>query len=350
MLKFRELYDPIERTTVMTDEEIGKYASINQNHPGPVDPATIKHVHDVFYESHTDVDREKLDHMWATIAPRLENNHGLVQFTLDYHGAESEFFFPWLIEIGKSPSGALELSYGAGYNLAGDWIKEIPHSDPIDAFVRNDPALVYNRERQLATANHVFSFAVALGIEFGCKVKVVDLGAGRLAWARWHGLQLSPAYETVIAFDKDPTIDPPKLFDRDMRELGITYHHGDLMSQIKNPICKDSNIIILGGVATYFPFDIFTDAVLAPVHQLLVGRGIFFFDLQLDCPVFRRNASIFGWPPMNLPKTASEAIDMVEQARKRLWHSDIRYGAEYALDTYNESPTALMITLTKITP
>jgi len=347
VLKFEELYDPIQRTAVMEDATVERYAEINKDRPGKVDPGIIEQVRDAFYESHKDTETSFLDYMWALVSPRF--SWGLVQFILDYHGAESNFFFPWLVEIGNSPSGALELAYGAGYDLAGNWVTKIPHSDPIDIFVRNDPALVYNRERQLATANLVLSLAVMRDPESEYRVKVVDFGAGRLAWARWHGLHLSSVFEEVLAFDKDLTIVPSELFDRDLKDLGITYRHGDLMSQLGNPACKDADAIILGGVATYFQFDVFAEAVLKPVYRLLGKHGIFFFDLQLGCPVFRRNASIFGWPTMNLPSTAAEAIAMVEKVRQRLWKSGVKYSAEYSLDTYNASPTALMITFAKNT-
>ena len=57
---------------------------------------------------------------------------------------------------------------------------------------------------------------------------------------------------------------------------------------------------------------------------------------------------MFGWPEMKLPNKASDAIDIIEAMRKKLWKDGMRFSAEYALDTYNESALSVMVFLTKL--
>jgi hypothetical protein len=93
---------------------------------------------------------------------------------------------------------------------------------------------------------------------------------------------------------------------------------------------------------------VFTKTILEPVYLLLRDGGSFFFDLQLDHISYEWSVKVFGWPEMKLPGSASEAIDIVEDLRKRLWSDGKRFKAEYALDTYHASPLSVMVTLTKI--
>ena len=57
---------------------------------------------------------------------------------------------------------------------------------------------------------------------------------------------------------------------------------------------------------------------------------------------------VFSWPEMRLMTSAAEAIVALESVRSSLWKEGMRFGAEYALDTYNKFPTSVMVTLTKI--
>ena len=85
----------------------------------------------------------------------------------------------------------------------------------------------------------------------------------------------------------------------------------------------------------------------APLHRLLRAGEVFFFDMQLDCPYYKRSQSIFNWPEMNLI-SVSEAISCLESMRKLLFSEGIAFGAEYAFDTFNEHPSSVTVTMTKL--
>ena len=343
-----KLFDPVPRTEVMGIEKFETYTRIREEQKEPTALYLVKNIRERFYQSHMDYTKqEKLDEIWKVVGKKVEENAGLAEFILDFDGAASDFFFPWLISM-KSPSLALEMSWGNGYDTRGHWRRAV--GDPIDYFVSNDPTFVYNRERQLFVANLVTE--VKLAIPPRGTAKVVDLGAGRLAWARYHGFIPDPLKLEILAFDKDPTIDITETFMRSHfvcapERLGITYGHGDLMTELHNPSCKGANLAILGGVASYFPLQMFQSQVVAAVYKLLKHGGAFFFDLQLDCPYYRRSVAVFDWPAMKLAKSATVAIDTVEQMRRELWKEGMKFSAEYALDTYNEYPTSVMVVLTK---
>ena len=342
MLRHQELFDPIERSAVMNTEEFTKYVEINKNHDGATDEGKIAKIKHSFYASHPKADIVFLDDAWEFIFPRILENPGLAQFILDYKGAESEFFFPWLVSVYKSPSRALEMAYGAGDDLMGRWITDIADTDDyIVPFVRNDPTFVYNRERQLYVAN------LATTIQARSKSKVVDFGAGRLAWIRWHGFKIKPLRQSIYAFDSDPSIKPEELFE-DMPELGIKFKHGDLSAQLMNSDCYSADLVILGGVASYIPLDVFSQKIIPAIYGLLQNQGVFFFDYQIDCPYLRRSMSIFSWPEMHLFEDAPSCISTVETFRKSLWDKGLKFSAEYAVDTYNKFPSAVMITLQKL--
>ena len=343
MLRNQKLYDPIERTANMTKEEFTTYVDINKSHNGTTDTSLIDKIKHNFYTSHPDADLVFLDDAWDIIFPKLLRNPGLAQFTLDYHGDESEYFFPWLSAVFKSPSEALEMAYGAGSDLVGVWDTEIlDTNDYIVPFIRNDPTFVYNRERQLYVADLVTTMQ-ARG-----RSKVVDFGAGRLAWSRWHGFEFEPWHQEIYAFDSDPSIRPDTLFTESLDSLGIHFKHGDLTAQLVNPDCRDADLVILGGVASYVPLDIFSQKIVPAVWNLLKDDGVFFFDYQIGCPYLRRSMSIFSWPDMYLFDDVPSAVAVVETIRKNLWTKGLKFSAEYAVDTYNEYPSSVMITLQKI--
>ena len=350
MLRHLHLIDPIKRTKDMDEIEFTKYTHIRKSHVGKTDPIVVDVIKEEFYNKHLrEGNKEALDKVWEFICPKVEDNPGLAQFIMDYDGAGSDYFFPWLINIFRSPSLALEMSYGAGTNLDGEWVDKVPEDDPIDFFVRNDPTFVYNRERQRYVADLV---TTVQDDAFGCAEnygKVVDLGAGRLAWARWHNFQFNPDHQQILAFDKYPSIKPEELFPgKDLESLGLIFKHGDLMAQVNNPDCREANLIILGGVKSYIRDDIFTEAVMMPIYHLLAPGGVFYFDVQVDCPYLQRSMSIFDWPKMYLPDDAEVAIKIVESMRKDFWEKGLKFSAEYAVDTYNASPTAIMVTLQKV--
>ena len=92
----------------------------------------------------------------------------------------------------------------------------------------------------------------------------------------------------------------------------------------------------------------FKKAIVEPVYNCLREGGSFFFDLQLDHVSYEWSEKVFGWPQMNLPESASVAIDEAENLRKSLWDDGMKFRAEYMLDTYNASPLSVMILFTKI--
>ena len=353
MLVHDFLFDPIVKTREMRTEEFTKYVDINDQPHTKSISSDVDKVHEIrekFYASHQGLPYQNyLDDIWDKVFLAFNNNPGLVQFTLDYHGAESLYFLPWLIEIATSPSGALEMAYGIGNDLASAWTEHIEDTDdPIVDFIHNDPTFVYNRERELCMADLVTTVQEKSTPDHPSKV--IDLGAGRMAWARHHGFKFDPEVQHIYAYEHDMTINAKKLFDKSLDELGITYEFRNALAQIqKATTCRDSDLIMLGGVASYYPFDeVFVKTVIAPSHGLLNPGGAFFFDLQLDCPYLRRSMSIFNWPEMQLKSTAAEAIDTVETMRKKLWQSGCKFGAEYRVDTYNEAPTSVLVILTKI--
>lgn len=345
-LRNTELFQPIAMTKVMEEEEFSRYVRIRDNQVGPTCDKLMKYIKDDFYGSHRAyIPKEGLDYVWSFVMKRLRENEALARFTLDYEGAISDFFFPWLATVATSPSAALEMSYGFGYNLEGEWKNCGVEDDEIDFFVRNDPTFVYNRERQLYVADLATSVKEAVATDK--KAKIVDYGAGRMAWARRHGFRFEPDKLSILAFDRDPTINPADLFGRKWPKTGIEYRQGDFINELRNPECMDANMIILGGVASYYPSEMFKDVILKSVYNLLQKGGIFFFDLQLDCPYYRRSVKVFDWPEMKLAKSADVAISVVEETRKLLWKEGRKFSAEYALDTYNEYPTSVMVVLTK---
>ena len=349
MFRHAYLSDPIERTTDLPVETFTKYTEINSQEFSTKSEiiATIKQQFFDFAAS-VEVDKAKVEKLWHFVGTKLIENPGLASFTLDYDGAKSEFFFSWLVNIFRSPATALEMSYGAGTNLHGEWVRGIPEDDPIDFFVRNDPTFVYNRERQLYVANLV-SFLRDVAFDSGRRKKVVDFGAGLLPWMRWHGFVPEPSCLEVYAYDKDPSIHPADLFPgEDLASLGIKYKHGDLLVQVRNPECNEADLVLMGGVGSYFLAEIFFQKIVKDIYWLLNPGGIMFFDLQLKCPYLARNMSIFDWPPMYLIDDVATAINSVEDARKTFWKNGLKLKAEYSVDTYNENPSAVMILLQKI--
>lgn len=349
MIRHEWLVDPIVRTRDMEESEFTKYVRICEEHKNRNTSSVVFNmVRKQFHHyAETKITDKQLRWIWKKVAPKIRANAGLAQFTLDYGGAESDYFFPWLIEIDVSPSGALEMAYGAGRDLNWMWVDNVPKKDNIYGFVRNDPTFVYNRERQLYVADLVTSVqdkSIPLS-----ESRVVDLGAGRLAWARWHGFNFCPMRQQIIAVDRDETIMPDALFhDTPARTLRVHYLHYDISKAFGDPLCQDADLVILGGVASYYPMETFMKGVIAPTYKLLKNGGVFFFDLQIDCPYLRRSMEVFGWPELRLVRSAEDAISLLEKVRKRLWSEGMKFSAEYRLDTYNEKPTAVMVTLTKI--
>ncbi|MBQ6375671.1 class I SAM-dependent methyltransferase [Candidatus Saccharibacteria bacterium] len=349
MLVNRELYDPIERTREMKKTEFTKYIRIRDQAAAEgrqTDPNVVGRIMVDFFESHKDVPEEKLAKLWRIVDPKVAKNPGLAQFIVDKNATHSQYFFPWLKSVYTSPSEALEMSYGAGRGLSGEWVYRTDEADPIEDFVRNVPTLVYNRERQLFVADLVTTIQKK-GSPYE-PTKVVDLGAGRMAWARYHGFQFQPKSQTIYAFDKDPNINPALLFPQSLDAIGLNYHLGDMRSAFTQPECKEADLIMLGGVASYYPMDVFRSAVIMPVYGFLKPGGVFFFDLQLQCPQYEWTVKLFDWPVMELEDSAEAAIAKVEAMRRELWKSGLKFGADYKVDTYNEMASAVMITFTKI--
>ena len=349
MLVHDFLYDPVKRTEDMKFSEFTKYIEIRDKQlkdKAEVDYDLIESLRGVFYDSHRDVNGEQLGKAWTIIYGMLKNNAALAQFSWDYGGAESNFFFPWLMSVATSPSAALEMAYGAGFDIEDNWVNAVPEDDNIDFFVRNVPTFVYNRERQLFVADLVTTFQDKGTPEK--PTKVVDLGAGRLAWARWHGFKFDAAKQRIIAYDKDNSIAPAILFEHSLSRLGLDYRFGDLRQAFTSGDCKESDLMMLGGVASYLPTETFVSGILMPVYGFLKPGGVFFFDLQLQCPQYEWTVKLFNWPEMKLTDSPEVAIGQVEAIRRDLWRHGLKFGADYKVDTYNEMSSAVMITFTKI--
>lgn len=344
------LYDPVVRTDNMEENEFTKYVNVLKNQTRPTASYFVENIRKRFYGAHSDsVSKERLDRIWKIIHEKVEVNTGLTEFILDYDGAESDFFFPWLLNVWSSPSLALEMSYGWGTDMRGNFCKA--ENDPINYFVYNDPTFVYNRERQLYVANLVTQ--AKLATPMFKKSKVVDFGAGRMAWLRWHGFRPEPTKQKILAFDNDKSIHFDDVMMRSQfmctpEKLGIEFIKSNMMTELENPECMDANLVILSGGASYFSHSMFKRRIVVPIHHMLRKGGTFFFDLHLQCPYYERSMLIFDWPMMELAKSANEVIDTVEAMRRELWHEGVRYSVEYALDTYNEYPTSIMVKMTKV--
>lgn len=356
------LYYPIPLRP-MRPEEFTKYIEIceKQAETGdPTAPELVEEIRRVFYETHEKVKRECLDEWWGYAGGRLIKNAGLAQLILDYNGAASDFLFPFLKAMQDSPATALEMSRGAGYDMEGNWVDNIPETDPIWSYIYGDPPFAYNRERQEYVASLVANLLMLArlarsdknyngpGKEFANrKIKVVDLGAGWVAWARWHNLDLDPELIEIVASDMDTSIVPEKLFPDGLEKSGITYTHADLRARFTAPECQGADLVIFGGVASYYPPEA-RAKFAAAVYNMLNPSGTFFFDLQVLGMHLKRSMGVFGWPPMYLQDSAAETIAAVEGIRKELWKSDLKYRASYTMDTYNELPTAVMVELKKL--
>ena len=219
----------------------------------------------------------------------------------------------------------------------------------------DDPAFVYNRERQLFVADLVTNvFEDNAERNRTGRPKIIDFGAGRMAWARRHGLmELCYHYmylgaADIYAFDRDQTIKPEKLFNHKLEELGIKYKYADFTSQLVNPDCRDADLIILGGVACYMPSEVFYGKIVPAIYGLLNRGGVFFFDLQTSTPCYRHSMDVLDWQEINLPEDPTIVIDSVEKARRNLWDKGIKFSAEYQVDTFNKIPSAVMVAMQKL--
>lgn len=348
LLHNRELFQPIKKTEEIQDEMFQKYIDIRdkQYNLMPTTFEIIEEVRKKFFNSHPDVPKERLMQMWEFMRNPIQMNEALARFVLDFGGAESDFFFPWLIAVAHSPSEALELSYNAGRNLTGEWFDNIPADDKIEYFVKNLPTLAYNRERQLTVADLVMTDREITSV--GEKSVVLDLGAGRMAWARHHGFKFKSRLQSVWACDLDKNIHPERLFNSSLAELGITYEQANILTELTELADASVSLAILQGVASYYPMDVFRERIMRPLYHGLRDGGHFFFDLQLNHISYEWSVKVFSWPEMKLPASAAEAIDKVEQLRKQLWSNGMKFQAEYILDTYNATPLSVMIVFTKI--
>ena len=338
-------------STGMPDDLFAKYIAIRDKQYKMMStmPELTSEVKRVFYGSHKNVAKTNLDKIWAFIYPMLSRNEALTQFILDHGGAESDFFFPWVMSVATSPSEALELSYNAGRNLNGEWVTDIPETDKINYFVLNLPTLAFNRERQMKVADLVRANQDEFRIDGS---KVVDLGAGRMAWARhseYTGFTFRPRVQKIIACDRDPNIQPEDLFaPKSLEQVGVTYKHSDIMMELQDADCAEASLMVLQGVASYYPIGVFREAIVKPVYHNLRKGGSFFFDLQLNHISYEWSVKVFGWPEMELPERASDASDVIQIMRTALWNEGMKFEATYMLDNYNASPLSVMVLFKKI--
>ena len=329
MLRHSNLYDPIKIPVVQTKIDFSRYIEIHQNQTRPTAAGYVAGIKAKFYEANSKAKPENLDKVWEFVAPKIENNTGLAEFINDYHGAESKYFFPWLINVFKSPSTALEISYGAGPDVNGDWHEDIlDTNDPIVHFIYNNPMFAYNRERQLRIADLASTVYDCTSGHSSKKSKIVDFDAGYMAWLRRHGCGYAP-WVDIFAFDKDKTINLEDILFRDPRKsevhFPVQFKQEDFIEHLADPNCKDADLIILGNTPIHL--ENFFDKIVPAIHTLLKPMGVFFFDL---------------------PENPAIVIDLVEKARLDLWEKGMQFSSEYAVDTYNRIPSGVMITFQKV--
>ena len=352
MLRYKYLSDPIERTGNIELTKFHKYIDIAKTQRGPTDEKLVNEIKEQLYDYHlTEKNEAKIERIWKFLVAKVGTNAGLASFILDYGGAKSDFFLPWMMNTFLAPSAPLEMAYGAGANIDGHWIDNIPANDPIMPFVKNEPNFIYHRERELHVADLATMVQEASFGEFGKVSKIVDFCAGRMPWATRYGYDFTPEDQTIMAFDKDPTLKPKKLpHIKDAEAMNIAFKNGDVMSQASNPECSDADLIVAVGFygAPYTRFDAFSQAVIMPVYHLLNPGGIFFFDLRINSPCLRYVTPIFEWPKLYLMESVPNAVKSVEEVRRSLWKSGRKFNAEYTVDSYNEPPSGLMVTFQKV--
>lgn len=351
MVKHLKLIDPIKADRKFKSIDFNKYIEIFTHQIRPTEESMINEIHNRFYSwHHTESNPEELSKLVDFVLMKAKVNAGLAAFILENGGAESEFFFPWLRSIFRSQSLAQEISYGAGYNIAGEWINEIPETDPISRFYIDDPIFRYNRERQLYVANLATTLQ---DHSYECPEhisKIVDFGSGRLTWTRRHDFSFDPEIQEIMAFDKDPSININEVFgpDADLEHMGLKFKHGNLEVQINNPISMDADLIILSGIRPYYRGDVFLNAVLMPAYHLLNPGGILFYDIYIDSPSYLVATKLFDWPKIHTSEDLITAIKEAEDTRMTLWNEGLKFSADYVPDSYNETPVSLMVVLQKL--
>lgn len=341
MLMSSNIFQPIAQDATMAIEEFARYIRISESQIA-TSPFMMKRIKNCFYEQHEySTPKEALDRIWSLVAPALEKNAGLAEFTDDYEGALSEYFFPWLIMLRTSQSEALMLAYGLCRNLR-DAIRVVPDDDPIMLFVKNDPTFVAARERAIRIANLA---TIARSIPIGARSKVIDLGAGRMPWARFHGFEFAPSRQEIMAFDKDTSIVPEELLGTVASEKCFQYQHMDIFSALRE--CDNANLAILSGVASYMKMSALKERIVKPLHASLRPGGLFFFDLQLDCVYYRRSMKIFSWPELRLEKDKDAVKEKIENMVDELEQEGYGFNLETELIKYDGSPTNLFVQMTK---
>lgn len=350
MQKNYGLYDPVAVEHPMEEWEFTKYIDIcaKQKEAGrQTDPEIIKKVRESFFASHPLVSEKKLKDLWEQVKPWLLESEGLAQSILDYEGEKSDYFFAWLVSMHTSMSMALEAAYNAGYDLEGNWVVDIPHEDSMSYYVHNEPPYVSARRRGLLAATLAASTIDAVQGS-GRKAKIVDLGAGRMAWARWHGLELNPDLVEIVASDRDETIVPEKLFPGGLEKYGIKYERANLFEQLKNPECQHADLVLLLGVASYYPREALIGAFTG-IHALLNDGGEFACDFQVNGLPLQRSTGVFGWQALKLKDTVAETIEVIEELRKTLWEAGVKFDVTYKPDIYdNKFQSAVMAVFTKV--
>lgn len=340
MLMFSNIFQPFEQDVVMAHEEFARYIRIAESQIA-TSPFMMKHIKNTFYGQHEySTPKEDLDRIWNLVAPALERNAGLAKFTNDYEGALSEYFFPWLIMLVTSQSEALMLAYGLCRNLRGE-VRVVQDDDPIMLFVKNDPTFVAARERAIRIAN--LATLARLVMPEGVKSKVIDLGAGRMPWARFHGFEFDPEKQKILAFDKDTSIVPKELLGVTASEEYFKFRHEDIFTAISRNECSNANLVILSGVASYLEMPVLKEQIVKPLHSLLRPGGLFFFDVQLDCIYYKRSMKIFSWPKLRLDDTANEIDKMVDE----LEQEGFGFNLETETIKYDGTPINLFVKLTK---
>ncbi len=240
----------------------------------------------------------------AKIREKVKANLGLYQFFLDY-GMYSDFFIPWLFQIPTAMS--LEVAFGYGYDIAGNW-RKIPKDDKFYWWVIREGMFIYLRERAVNAAELIQD-----------KKNVLILGAGFMPELRYVGYK-PEVKQRIVAVDSDASIPNSKLFQKvlELEDVSVEYHTGNLISELADS-AELFDAIVMNGVMSYC-YDKMLDIIWLALAKLAPG-GTFLFDLQLKEWNIVRDALVFDWktdPPMYLVEDIDKVIERVEHRCRNL--------------------------------
>lgn len=306
----------------------------------------IKEINNDFFEANSALsDNNEVRSIWTRVEKMLQENPALINFVLDYQCAKSRYFFPWLINVSRNPARAIELLYGEGDDLEGNWVTNIHDStDQIANFIRNDPLAIYYRETQQRIAELSATLYDGGWSENG-KKKIVVFNSGYMPWLNHYGFMVDTDFIEINAFDTDPFVHADYL-----TSLGVNFKHGNAISQMKNIDCKEADLIIYGpeyGNLDITPLRVFYDKIIKPAYHLLNLGGELIFDIKLNSPMIDYLQDVFCWPLVQQYQGLEETIADFERERRAIWKEGCKFSTEYFVDNNDREPTAVQIVMTK---